>query len=1281
MDSAVRGRLRELTLTARRLLTTEVREMLQGVYGLSPDGRFEPAERLPAVREIEEVGETRVLLERFLADEAAVGLHGAEAVDKLVKEVAFTHLNRLVAFKMLEARSLIRGTLDRYHESNAFKFYLAEPEHAEDYEHFLSGDLPKDSLGEGPRETAYRHFLLDQCARMSREIRVLFDPDDLASRLFPRPRALRDLVDMLNAPEVAAAWAQGNEETIGWVYQYFNEPDLEAYRGARAPKVPTHLIAPRTQLFTPRWIVRQLVHNSLGRTWVEMHPDSRLKDSLDYLVPLADDVPQPPLKLAREITVLDPACGTMHFGLVAFDVLAEMYREELENAGEPGWPEKPSVMNEAEIPAAILHHNLYGIDIDLRAVQLSALTLYLKAKSFNPDAAITESNLACADVRLPDGERLDDFVREAGFEQPVYERLVRAAWKRLGNLAVAGSLVRVEEEIGDLVRQERERYEREGRQPDFFGGGDEYEAEAAEEGFWDALRDRILEAFDAYARRQAEEGHDESYFVGEATKGLRVLDVMLRRYDIVVTNPPYLDSRDYNIEIKKIVNTFDMSGKRNLYAAFILRCIEMLSTDGRLGIVTPQTFMFISSFEMLRNAIQEEMAIETLLHTGLNTFPDAVVDVSFYVLRQETRPAHRNNAVGTYFRLVREPNARAKRLGFERALARMRSEEDDAAVFRYRQGDLKSIPGAPWVYWITLGLRRLFKILPKLKDVAPPKHGMSTGSNFRFLRFWWEVGNGRTARGCTDAWKAQETGQRWFPYMKGGGYRRWYGNQANVVNYYLTGTELLAAKEDGTSPGHRHDNPNFYFRRGVTYSYLTSGTFNARISPGGFIFDVAGSSLFPKDVPLVLAVMNSTFAFYALRLINPTVNFQVGDLARLPIPENSSDTLQHLVGEAIELAKAHSTEDETTYDFIAPPRWKTGPDEVRRRKARLAEIEVGIDEEVYRLYDISDDDRAAIESELAEPVEEDGDGAPEREDETIEAPGREELAQRWISYAVGVVLGRFSPGEENVLGRSYFSEDIASRLRSLADPDGVTTLDEGHPDDLAAKVEAALDLMVGEDETVRLLDAAGVDTRSVGDGLRRYLERDFFKQHVRLYRKRPVYWLLQSPGKSYGVYAFHERITRDTLYLISGNRYLGGKINGVRAMTSELSERMSALPEGQEKKRLAKELDSQEELLADLEAFRWELAAVTSHQNSRGEVVGWEPELDDGVLLNLAPSHTLMPSWSAEPRKAWEALAAGSYDWSHTAMRYWPDRVIEASRNNKSFAIAHGLEEAYAGGN
>jgi len=289
-------------------------------------------------------------------------------------------------------------------------------------------------------------------------------------------------------------------------------------------------------------------------------------------------------------------------------------------------------------------------------------------------------------------------------------------------------------------------------------------------------------------------------------------------------------------------------------------------------------------------------------------------------------------------------------------------------IYRYRQGDFDAIPGSPWVYWITPGLRKVFETFPKLGEIAQPKHGMSTGDNFRFLRYWWESGPQRISFGCRNAQETKATGKRWFLYMKGGSFRRWYGNQEYVVNYEQLGREMIVGRECNTVPGFRHDNPDYYFRRGVTYSYLTSGNFSARLSPGGFIFDVAGSSLFPDDIPLVLAVLNSRFALYALRLINPTVNFQVGDLARLPVPKVSSESLRKLVEEAIALAKADSEEDETTWDFIAPPDWPDGIEKVAERHAQLAEIERQIDEEVYRLYGISEEDRRAIEEELSDSL-------------------------------------------------------------------------------------------------------------------------------------------------------------------------------------------------------------------------------------------------------------------------------------------------------------------------
>ncbi|HPP76125.1 MAG TPA: SAM-dependent methyltransferase, partial [Armatimonadota bacterium] len=449
-----RNAIHDMTLRARILLTGEARELLEGVYGLHSDGHFEAAEHLPAVQELEEVRKTRERLESFLADEVKAGLTRREAVDKLVKEVAFTHLNRLVAFKMMESRKLVRGTIDRYHDSNDFLFYLAEDEHADDMARYEQGSLPQNALGEGPRDIAYRHFLLWQSAQMAREIKVLFDPDNLPSSLFPRPRALRELIEMLNAPKLQDAWAPGEEETIGWIYQYFNEPDVEIFKGKAAMKVPPSLIAPKTQLFTPRWIVKLLVHNTLGRLWMQMHPDSRLIEKLDYLVP-ADDIPSTEQKLARDITLLDPACGTMHFGLVAFDLFVDMYKEEISKAGEHGWPVKPSVEQESDIPSSILANNIYGIDIDLRAVHLSALTLFLRAKTYNPSVRIRESNLANADVLLLNGARLESFLEDMAFTQPVYSRVIKALWSHLKDAGQLGTLLRLDKQIELLVSEEK----------------------------------------------------------------------------------------------------------------------------------------------------------------------------------------------------------------------------------------------------------------------------------------------------------------------------------------------------------------------------------------------------------------------------------------------------------------------------------------------------------------------------------------------------------------------------------------------------------------------------------------------------------------------------------------------------------------------------------------------------------------------------------------------------------------------------------------------------------
>jgi hypothetical protein len=567
--------IHDATLKARELMTAEISEQLEGIYGLLPSGQFNLIAEYPAVDSIPEAAETRRRLEIHLADEQQAGLTAQQARKKLVKEAAFTWLNRLVAFKMMETRRLLRQTVTRGQESNGFKLWLTEPGNEGHYRDYEAGDLPQDGMGEGPRQRAYRCFLLSQCARLALEIRVLFDPDNLASRLCPRPQALRQLIDLLNSEQLQEAWQPGkeqqpgNEETIGWVYQAFNAEELEqAFREVRLSKKKFEAsdIPSVTQLFTPRWIVRFLVENTLGRMWMNMHPNSQLRTTLEYFVP-EDGKRSMPLKSVREITLLDPACGTMHFGLVAFDLFVEMYREEMANAGKPGWPQKPPLDDEEQISVAIVAQNLHGIDIDLRAVQLSALTLYLKAKTLNPKATLRESRLACADIHMLDGDRLHEFLEQTGLEaRPIYGRVLAALQHRLKDAEQLGSLLRLDEEIRALVEQERLRYEREGRQIEFPGWSQQqFETEAGKREFWEVLEIQIVQALDAFAREQALAGQDHSFFAGETTKGLRLLEIMSGRYDVVVTNPPYMSARKMNSTLKKLVSDVYPAGKGDLY--------------------------------------------------------------------------------------------------------------------------------------------------------------------------------------------------------------------------------------------------------------------------------------------------------------------------------------------------------------------------------------------------------------------------------------------------------------------------------------------------------------------------------------------------------------------------------------------------------------------------------------------------------------------------------------------------------------------------------------------
>ena len=623
-------------------------------------------------------------------------------------------------------------------------------------------------------------------------------------------------------------------------------------------------------------------------------------------------------------------------------------------------------------------------------------------------------------------------------------------------------------------------------------------------------------------------------------------------------------------------------------------------------------------------------------------------------------------------------------------------------VYRLRQADFGAIPGSPWVYWVSDSLRKKFSATP-LELIAKPRQGTATSDNTRFLRFWWETffnsGEGRKNK-------------KWFPYMKGGNFRKWYGNQLYVVNWKADAKEIRAFKRAVIR------NNDYYFREGITWSDLSSTGFSVRYLPPGFIFDVKGSSGFPDSKLLftVMAVMNSPWMNYALGLLNPTVSFQVGDISRVPFRQPGSITqtqFNQFVPQCIHIQQTESMRSENTFDFHAPPDWETGRSNILAGRQRLQALEAQINDLVFALYEISPQDRQAIESELAGGMavaEENEKIKTEEEDENETQTGvsRQAIAFSWLSYAIGIILGRFQPGIPGALGsaiyrrsdfaigslpepseeefnelvgdpsqfatideqggRHIFSREVEAALQALAVPDGITVFDPNHPRDLPTLVSKALELMLGQAQAQEVIQQAA------GGDLRKFLEKDFFTQHhIKQYRKRPVYWPIQSSKRSYGFVLFHEKIDRNTFYALQQEPYLPTKRRAVQLRLEELGKKVLTA-QGAARKPIEKEMDELRQLAEELAQFAKDLEAIT-----RG---GYEPEpdwIDDGVILRMAPLWSVIPLWKSEPKKYWEELAAGKYDWSHIAMHYWPERVREKCKKDKSLAIAHGHEEWFIG--
>lgn len=624
-------------------------DLLEGQFGVLPNGEVEETSRLGHLSE--EGLERRELLVSHLRHIQASGLTPAEAVTQLVREISYTHLNRLCAYKMLERRNLIREPVGRGLQSSGFMFYLAD--HPDDEKLWSTGR----------QDEAYRNFLVWLGGELSGEVGVLFSPDDPASHLFPPQRVLEEVLDLVNAEELAPVWDE--EEAIGWVYQYYTPKELrEETRSQNQAPRNSYELAFLNQFYTPRYVVRFLADNTLGRLWYEMRQgNSQLKKRCEYMVRRPDEEPRRgPIKDPRELRVLDPACGSGHFLLYCFDLLETIYDEAYddERAGEALRGEYPDREEfRRAVPALILGHNLHGVDIDMRATQISALALWMRAQRAHSEMGlkdqerpeITRSNVVCAEPMPGEEDLLEEFA--ASLRPPLLGQLVEVVFEEMRLAGEAGSLLKIEDEVADAVGRAKERWRREhepGRDPggnellftegemDRLSGADRQGSlfdisQITETEFWERAESLLLEHLRSYAAHvENGGGYQRKLFSGDAEAGFAFVDTFRKPFDVVLMNPPFGEASKPS---KGYIQKHYPRTKNDVYAAFVERGLGLLHPGGLLGAITSRTGFFLTSFQKWREEILLGEAQPTAVaDLGQGVLDTAMVETAAYVLEK-----------------------------------------------------------------------------------------------------------------------------------------------------------------------------------------------------------------------------------------------------------------------------------------------------------------------------------------------------------------------------------------------------------------------------------------------------------------------------------------------------------------------------------------------------------------------------------------------------------------------------------------------------------------------
>lgn len=1105
----------------------------------------------------------------------------------VIEEFAYTWFNRFVALKFMEVHGFL---------SHGFRV-LSDPAGGIEPEILKNLNLVKDDLRldmalcneykqQGKIEELFRHVLIKQCNVLAGILPMLFSTDMGYLELLLPNNLLKGETVVTRLNEIPESAFMEDVEIIGWMYQFYISSKKDAVYASKKTITKDTLPAV-TQLFTPDWIVRYMAQNSVGRLWLESYPNSSLRSEMKYYVEDAEQTDEVQKKIdeikyknvnPEDIRIIEPCCGSGHILVYVFDLLYKMYEER-------GYQKR-------DIPTLILRNNIVGLDVDKRAAQLASFSLIMKARSVN-----------------------NRFFNDQYYETPhVYELQDSKLLKEL----------EYRKQLKDLNLLNDEEIKLINNLVDTFENGKTIGSLLKVKPIDFACLDSALDK----AVKGAVTNLFNIDFLNIGMKRLRELSnlakVLSSKYDVMITNPPYINPSSMEAVVKEYSIKNYPDSKTDMFAMFMET--GFVRQHGFTAMINMHSWMFLASYEKLRGKIETSKAIITMAHLGARAFEaiaGEVVQTTTFVLRNNYIPGYK----GTFYRLIEESTQRAKEEAFL-----LKDKQ-----FFVSQDIFSSIPGNPIAYWLSKQVVKNFETMKTIGDYGNGRIGLVTGDTGRFIRFWHEVSIARVGFGMKDNNEAIESKKRWFPIHNGGEYRKWYGNLDSVVNWENDGYEMKFDNYMGKRVRSHNYNGEYAFQRALSWTTISTGDFCCRYAENGFIFDTAGPFFVANkasDLLCIMAFLETKVASMYLKVLNPTINYPPGYIQAVPFDDVCiSDEINNLAEENVEISKQDWNSFEMSWGFEEHPlvRWSKGlwdataigaamqyyygnhpkvsspvelcfmlwQGESKERFDKLKANEEIINQIFINLYGLRD--------ELTPEIDD--------KDITVRLADRSRDIRSFISYLVGLAMGRYSL-DTSGLAYAGGEWDESKYVSYHPDDDGIIPIYNGigMEDGLTTILINLIKIIYGED-TYRqnidyIADALGKNNNeSSEETLNRYLNDGFYADHLKIYQKRPIYWLFTSGKKAgFKCLIYMHRYNEDTLARINAKYFLPESTRKKNEL-EELNGRI-AHAEGRDKLRLEKERQT----LAAAYNEAIEYGQVLDHMANQYISI----DLDDGVKVNYA---------------------------------------------------------------